>query len=189
MSRTDNELWVEIMADNEKAWNELVEKYQSLVYTVCSRSNLSNSDAADCFQQTWISLLENRHNINDPFRISAWLVTTAKREVLRFYRSSARTVPIVDNPEFVDRNSLPDEELSKLEHQAHLEIAIKELQLRCQKLIKLLFYSSEKYSYKNLARDMDLDINSLGALRNRCLRRLKKILIKNGILEELKEGL
>ncbi|MFH2049048.1 MAG: sigma-70 family RNA polymerase sigma factor [bacterium] len=189
MSKTDNELWIEIMADNEKAWNELVEKYQSLVYAVCTRSKLSTSDAADCFQQTWISLLENKHNIKDPSRLSAWLVTTAKREVLRYYRSAERSVPLEENPEFVDKNILPDEELARLESQAHLELAIKELHLRCQKLIKLLFYSSEKYSYKNLAKDMDLDINSLGALRNRCLKRLKNILIKNGFLEELKEGL
>jgi len=189
MSKTDNELWIEILADNGNAWNELVEKYQALVYAVCTRSKLSSSDAADCFQQTWISLLENRHNIKDPSRLSAWLVTTAKREVLRYFRSAERRVPLEDNSEFPDNTILPDDELSRLESQSHLELAIKELHLRCQKLIKLLFYSSEKYSYKNLAKDMDLDINSLGALRTRCLKRLKDILIKNGFLEELKEGL
>ncbi len=186
MSKTDNEIWSEILADSDKAWNELVEKYQSLVYAVCTRSNLSKSDAADCFQQTWISLLENKHNINDPSRLSAWLVTTAKREVLKMYRIADRKTSLDDNTDFVDNNILPDEELTRLERQSHLELAIKDLQLRCQKLIKLLFYSSEKYSYKNLAKDLDLDINSLGALRNRCLKRLKKILIKNGFLEELK---
>ena len=189
MSKTDNKLWSEILTGSEKAWSELVEKYQSLVYSVCTRSNLSKSDAADCFQQTWVSLLEKRHSINDPSRLSAWLVTTAKREVLKMYRSAERKTSFENNIDYIDNKILPDEELTRFERQAHLEIAIKELQLRCQRLIELLFYSSEKYSYKNLAKDLDLDINGLGALRNRCLKRLKKILVKNGFLKELKEGL
>jgi len=124
MSKTDNELWSEILDDSEEAWDDLVDKYQSLVYAVCTRSNLSKADAADCFQQTWVSLLENRQKIKDPSRISAWLVTTAKREVLKLYRSAERKAPLDNEIDFIDNKILPDEELTRLEHQSQLEIAI-----------------------------------------------------------------
>jgi len=179
---TDRDLWRKTLAGDSAAWQLLVKRYQSLVYAVATRAGLSMADAADCFQQTWIALYENRHRIQDPTRLSAWLVTTAKREAMRLRR---RVLPDtgdeagIDHP---DRSPLPDEELIQIERQAHLEMALAELDPRCRQVIELFFFAPEEQSYHEIAESLGMTTNSLGPVRRRCLERLKEILRKNGVI-------
>jgi RNA polymerase sigma factor (sigma-70 family) len=178
MSKTDTELWQDILKGNADAWRILVNRYQALVYAIPTRSGLSMNDAADCFQQTWMALYENRRKIKDPSRISAWLVTTAKREALRFIRQTSKDNRDADILEQVDTGPLPDQELIRLEHQAQLEIAMKELDPRCRRLVESFFYTDEKITYDEIASMLGISANSLGPARRRCLTRLKKILLE-----------
>ena len=86
MSKSDSEIWQLILRSDKKAWEILVNRYQALVYTIPSRAGLNLADCADCFQQTWLLLYENRKKVKDPSRIAAWLATTAKRETLKRLR-------------------------------------------------------------------------------------------------------
>jgi RNA polymerase sigma factor (sigma-70 family) len=183
MSKTDTELWREVLSGDASAWREIVKRYQALVYAVSSRSGLSASDAADCFQQTWVTLYENRRKIENPSRLSAWLVTTARREAMRLRRQAERSGGEVGEDDLVDNNPLPDEELTILERQAQLEIAIKELDERCRRLIELFFFAPEEKTYEEIASILGMAANSLGASRRRCLIRLREILVRNGHLD------
>lgn len=180
MQTTDSELWQRIMADDAEAWATLIRRYRALVYAVATRSGLSLADAADCFQQTWVALFQHRSRIKDPTRLSAWLVTTAKREALRLLRRTNHVSHDDAVPQPVDPRPLPDEELQRLENQAKLESGLKELDLRCRKLVAEFFFAPESRSYEEIARSLGLAPNSLGPIRKRCLARLRKILLKNG---------
>jgi RNA polymerase sigma factor (sigma-70 family) len=183
MSRTDTELWQEVLSGSAAAWSELVRRYQPLVYAVSTRGGLSVADAADCFQQTWVALYENRKNIKDASRLSAWLVTTAKREAMRLRRQAERNRGEAGEDEPIDTNPLPDQELAILERQMQLEIAIEALEPRCRKLVELFFFAPEKHTYKQIASALGMSSNSLGPFRRRCLKGLKEILVRNGFLE------
>jgi RNA polymerase sigma factor (sigma-70 family) len=176
---SDREIWQDILDGNSEAWGQLVNRYQALIYTVCIRCGLSLADAADCFQYTWLTLYQNRHKIKNPSRLSAWLVTTAKREALRLRRISDKER--IDSGQLImsDTSPLPDEELERLEFQAQLEVSLKELSPRCQRILYAFFFESEDKSYKDIAKMLNIPFNTLGPLRNRCLKRLKKILLKN----------
>ncbi len=181
---TDSELWQAILNNNPEAWRQLVERYQSLVYAVCLRSGLPIADVADCFQQTWVSLYKSRNSIKDPIRLSAWLVTTAKREVLKAKRLKDRGINIDSAVELIMPSVLPDEELEQLERQAQIELAMIRLDNRCRKVLEALFFAPESESYESIARSLGISANSLGPLRQRCLEKLKKILEENGFDEE-----
>jgi len=175
----DEELWEKIVKGENKAWAALVHRYQALVYAVVTRAGLSFADAADCFQQTWVALYQNRLRIQDPSRVSAWLVTTAKREVLRVIR---QTRPDVDSDSLSGIKSkalLPDEEMEQLEAQAKLESGLKELDPRCRAILYAFFFDTENRSYDEIAQDLGIASNSLGPFRRRCLDKLKAILIKS----------
>jgi RNA polymerase sigma factor (sigma-70 family) len=178
--RTDVEIWAEILAGQDSAWKELVHRYEALVYTVASRANLSYGDVADCFQNTWVLLYQNRKKVQDPGRLSAWLVTTAKREALRLRRKSQRFSPLDDTPELVDNGELPDSELESLQQQHLLEKSLAEIDERCRRLLQALFFEPEKVSYDEIARSIGVSPNTLGPARRRCLDRLKKILMTFG---------
>jgi RNA polymerase sigma factor (sigma-70 family) len=187
--KPDRELWSEILNGNAKAWEKLVKRYQALLFAVSTRMGLSQSDAADCFQQTWALLFQNRARLRNPERISAWLVTTIKREALHLkLKKSGNDYPKENKSNSGITNSetglsnpkpLPDEELEILERQAQLEIALKEIGGRCQELLEAMFFSPEEKSYADIAKSLGMSSNSIGPLRKRCLEKLKVILEKN----------
>lgn len=183
MKRADRDIWADLISGKSSAWNELIDKYQPLVYTVATRAGLSMADAADCFQQTFVLLYQNRQKISDPTRLSAWLVTTAKRESIRLSRQARGVRDAEDVPEQVDDSPLADEKMEKLESQAHLEIGLGQLDDRCKSLLKALFFSPEELSYEQVAKSVGISFNSLGPIRGRCLQRLRKILEDQDLID------
>lgn len=188
MSHSDSDLWQQVLDGDSKAWTTIVKRYQSLIYAVATRTGLSQVDAADCFQQTWILLYNNRKKLQDPSRLSAWLVTTAKREAFRIKRRAGSDPGDDTANEQIDSARLPDEELLALEKQAQLESAIAQLEPRCQKLVDAFFFADEEKSYEEIAKSLGIAANSLGPIRRRCLERLKRILEENGYVEVRNSG-
>ncbi|MGB5107552.1 MAG: sigma-70 family RNA polymerase sigma factor [Candidatus Zixiibacteriota bacterium] len=183
MTQSVFELWQGVLDGDSRAWEQIVKRYQSLIYAVATRSGLSQLDAADCFQQTWVLLFNNRHKLQDPARLSAWLVTTAKREAIRLKHRVGPDPGDDNSNEQVDAALLPDEELLQMEKQAQIEGAIQQLEPRCQKLVDAFFFADEEQSYEEIAKSLGIASNSLGPIRRRCLERLKRILEENGYVE------
>ncbi len=183
MAENDVELWGNVLSGDASAWSRLVRRYQSLVYAVCTRAGLSAADVADCFQETWVALYENRRKLRDPSRLSSWLVTTAKREALRLRYQAKRGSDEDAQVDVADAGPLSDEEMMILERQAQLEIAIEALDPRCRLLIERFFFAPGKDTYEQIAASIGIASNSLGASRRRCLNRLKEILLKSGFLD------
>lgn len=179
-TRTDREIWAEVLAGSSPAWTALVRRYEKLVYTVASRAGLSYADVGDCFQTTWLQLYQARKRIQEPDRLSAWLVTTAKREALKLRRKAQRFSPIEDSPDPIDSGELPDEELERVQLQHELETGLGQLDKRCNQLLQALFFAPEKRTYEEIAKSLGVSSNTLGPARKRCLERLKKILEQAG---------
>jgi RNA polymerase sigma factor (sigma-70 family) len=184
---SDEHLWQEIQAENQEAWKALVMRYKSLVYAVCTFMGLSQSDAADCFQQTWAQLFQHRRRLADPSRISSWLVTTARREAMHLQRQSRRFVDTQPSGEIHDPDPLPDRALEELELQAQLENALRQIDQPCRKLLNLFFFADEDMTYDQIAVEMGLAPNTLGAKRHRCLAKLREILSDLGYEQERNE--
>ena len=80
MAQSDEELLRACRRGDEAAWEALVRRYQRLVYAVPRRAGLDEDAAADVFQDVFATLLENVGAIEQPSRLHAWLVTTARRK-------------------------------------------------------------------------------------------------------------
>lgn len=175
MPMSEKDIWKAIQAGDDRAWRELVDRYQSLVYSVALKVGLSMSDAADCFQHTWLALFRHRNKIRDPRKVAGWLAVTARREAVRVFRQSTNQESVSEYDQGDDM-LLPDEELELLERQAHLQNGLARLDERCQHLLRLFFFAPEDFSYDQIASKMGISANSLGPIRQRCLERLRKIL-------------
>jgi RNA polymerase sigma factor (sigma-70 family) len=184
--RSDAELWSAILADDQLAWKELVDRYKALVYGTCTFTGLSQSDAADIFQQTWMLLYKNRGRLIDPARVSAWLVTTARRESIRLRNRRKGSAEQEITSDLADSSPDPEEELILRERQAKLEVAIQALDPVCRELVRAFFFSPEEKTYEQIARSLGYAPNTLGAKRRRCLEKLKRILEQLGYLSERK---
>lgn len=160
------------------AWNELVSRYERLVYTVPLRYGLPQAEADDVFQAVWLALLNHLNALEQPERIGAWLVTTAKRETWSrrrgadYAQDAGVTVGQLAEPILAEETS--EEMMVQYERQTAVRRALLLLEEKCQKLLQLLYYTTEKVEYSTIASKLNMPVGSIGPNRARCLEKLRK---------------
>ncbi len=186
MKQTDQQLIQSCRRGDQAAWEQLVNRYQRLLYTIPRRAGLDEDQAADVFQDVFTTLLEKLDEIEQPERLQAWLVTTARRKTWRLIvnnkESRQRRGGDEDSEDemavLADDAPLADEILVRLEAQHSVRTAVAELDERCQQLIKLLFYRDEAPPYAEIARLLGTSAGSIGPTRARCLEKLLRLVDK-----------
>jgi RNA polymerase sigma factor (sigma-70 family) len=178
--------WVRAAAAGDaQAWEHLVDRYSSLVWSITRAYRLSAEDSADVFQLTWLRLMENLERIRDPRGLPAWLATTCRRACLAVLRRSQSSVT-VDNErmEWLLGGEHPaDEPVLAAEQFAALWEAFHRLSQWCQRILRALVLDPEHGppSYRLVAAELQVPVGSLGPTRARCLSQLRKLLDNGGI--------
>jgi RNA polymerase sigma factor (sigma-70 family) len=185
MVSSDSELIAACRRGDPTAWETLVLRYQRLIYTIPIRAGLDEEYAADVFQHVFVTLHQQLAKIDNPDRIRAWLVTTARRETLRLLpKHAASRVHASTDDETVqampDDLPLPPEVLQGLEEQHMVRAALEQLEEPCRKLLTLLFYHEPPPPYTEIAAALGTSPGSIGPNRARCLEKLRAGLAESG---------
>lgn len=159
---------------DELAWEALVDRYATLVWSVARGHSLDSADAADVSQTTWLRLAECLSSLREPDRVGAWLTTTARRESLRVLRRQQRHRHVETFVEWQTcETSVPlDQPLIEEERDAALWQAFDALSGPCKALLRALL-ADPPPSYAELSTAFDMPIGSIGPTRARCLDRLR----------------
>jgi RNA polymerase sigma factor (sigma-70 family) len=183
----DEQLLAACRRGDEGAWEALVLRYQRLIYAIPRRAGLDEDAAAEIFQEVFTTLLESIETIEQPSRLQAWLVTTAKRKTWRMIGRSKALRPFSSDEgeademyDLADEGLLPDEALARLEEQHLVRAALADLGGRCQTLLQMLFYAPEPPPYSEIAAALGTSEGSIGPTRARCLKKLLDVLKKKG---------
>ncbi|HEX8561098.1 MAG TPA: sigma-70 family RNA polymerase sigma factor [Pyrinomonadaceae bacterium] len=187
-TQNDEQLLAACRRGDEGAWEALVLRYQRLIYAIPRRAGLDEDAAAEIFQDVFTALLESIEAIEQPSRLQAWLVTTAKRKTWRLIGRARATRPFAADDDGVegemydlpDESVLPDEALARLEEQHLIRAALAELGDRCRALLQMLFYAPEPPPYSEIAAALGAPEGSIGPTRARCLKKLLDALKKKG---------
>jgi len=185
LDRSDAELIRDCRAGSQAAWDELVTRYQRLIYAIPRRAGLTDEQAADVFQEVFLTLFEKIDDIQQPERIRSWIVTTAKFKTWATVRSSKGLYSPESEEEMeqemanlADKTPLADEMLIELEQQHLIRTALKQLEERCQKILSMLYLSAATATYSEVAAVIGVGETSISPLRSRCLKKLEKLLGK-----------
>lgn len=157
------------------AWDQLVDDLSGLLWTVARANGLTEVDAADVVQTTWLRLAENLGRLRDPERVSSWLVTTARRESLKVLRGANRSVPVgiaVDGSTRAEDD--PSGPLLRAEQGARLWGAFSSLPVLCRALLRVLM-ADPAPSYAEVSAALGMPIGSIGPRRARCLQHLRTV--------------
>ena len=184
MQPSDEQLVLACQRGDEVAWEQLIARYRRLIYAIPRRAGLDEELAAEVFQRVCVALLERVDRIEQPARISAWLVTTARRETWHIGKRerSASVVVSLDVDEENEQSNIPDdapppdERLLRLEEAHTIRTAIDSLNERCRALLMLLFYHPDAPPYAEIAVTLGIKAGSIGATRERCLQKLLSVL-------------
>ncbi|HEX8708779.1 MAG TPA: sigma-70 family RNA polymerase sigma factor [Pyrinomonadaceae bacterium] len=186
MEQSDRDLVLACRRGDEAAWEALVQRYQRLIYTIPRRAGLNEDFAAEVFQEVFATLFEKLDEIENPEKLKAWMVTTARRKSWRLLSREKRAEGVKSSDEegemetgmLPDNVPLPDEQLIRLEEQHLVRAALAGLDERCRKLLTLLFYRPEPPPYSEIAAQIGATAGSIGPTRARCLQKLLRLLEK-----------
>src|ERR1051325_4276077 len=158
MEDSDLQLVLACRRGDQAAWEKLILRYQRLIYAIPLRAGLDEDEAAEIFQDVFTTLFQKLNDIEEPERLQAWLVTTARRKTWRTIskahgrlRSGVNAeVPADEAAAIRDEAPLPDEQLLILEEQHRIRTALSSLDERCKTLLEMLFYLAEPPSYADI---------------------------------------
>ena len=159
---------------DESAWSVIVDQFEGLVWTIARAHRLSQAEAADVTQTTWLRLVENLDRIKYPERLGAWLATTARRECLRHIRLRGRELQVEDESVFeAPTDESLDSRIIDRERSSALWRAFAGLEERCQGLLRLLS-APDPPSYEEIGAALGMPIGAIGPTRSRCLEKLRR---------------
>lgn len=172
-------------AGDARAWDDLVERFSPLVWSVCRAHRIYNEDAVDVIQVTWLRLVENLGRIRDPQRLPGWIATTCRRECLALLRRGSSSVATDEDrmEMLLGGGTSADEPLLTADEHAALWRAFGRLSNWCQEVLRALVLNAEdeRPSYLQVAAELGTRPGSLGPTRGRCLRQLRELLKAEGI--------
>jgi RNA polymerase sigma factor (sigma-70 family) len=148
-----------------------------MLLRIAARSGLNAADAADIEQVTWIQLIRHADQVRDPDRIAGWLATTARRRSQRAAMVARREIPSTDHVADGARATSTNDDVEALvlrdQYEPRLERALGGLPAPYRRVLELLSADSTP-SYEEVAQAMDLPVGSIGPMRMRALRQVRR---------------
>src|SRR3712207_4906330 len=151
---------------NAVAWQQVLNKYERLVYSIPLRYGLSRDDAADIAQNTFTILIESLDTLSEDSCLGAWLATVSRRHSWRLLERNRREVASegLDATDLVERavllgkgnaDSIEHWELNDL-----LDTGISQIGESCRELLLALYFQPELSSYAEVAERLDMPLGS-----------------------------
>jgi RNA polymerase sigma factor (sigma-70 family) len=171
-SRADPDLVAACLAGDAAAWAALLARYLDLVHGLARSSGLDEALSQDVVQEVSLALWKALPRLRRSERLLPWILTTTRREAWRQgrrRRGAARRERDQARPEA----SPPAPRLEDLEDQQAVREALAELDERCRRLLRALYFeASDVGGYDGVAERLGIPRGSIGPTRARCLERL-----------------
>jgi RNA polymerase sigma factor (sigma-70 family) len=155
----------------------LIPEVSPLLWQVARSAGLGAEDAEDVVQSSWVCLVSHLDTIREPGTITAWLVTTTRREAWKI-AATRRKTQLVDTDRLAD---IPDPQLSPEDsalidaEQRALWAALRTLSPPCQELLRIVAFVPRP-DYDAVAAQLGMKRGSVGPNRRRCLDKLGQAL-------------
>jgi RNA polymerase sigma-70 factor (ECF subfamily) len=167
-----------------RAFEELVERHQTLVAGTVARMLGSNSEVEDIAQQVFIRVWKSARRYVPRAKFTTWLLKITRNLVFNELRRTKRHahVPLQSEPGTEDPplkddvNAAPDASLLELELRRKIEEAILELPETQRMALVLRRY--EQLSYEQIAEVLDLSVPAVKSVLFRARSELRSRLNK-----------
>ena len=167
------------LAGEKTAWDDLVDQYGRLVYSIARRYGLSDADADDVFQSVFLTVMENLASLRQRERFSSWLITVTHRQCWQTARRSGCAADLA--ADLAAGGPPAEEDVFRWEQQHLVHRALETLGGSCEGLLRALFAESGPPNYGRIAEKLGMKVGSIGPTRARCFRKLERILLDLGL--------
>ena len=169
----------EYRSGRSEAMDGLVDSMTSLLWHTARAQGLTQQQAEDAVQTTWLLLVQHASSITEPRGVLKWLLTTVRREswaaARRARREDARDDLTDIAPELPAEELDPEGMVVRSQDQRVLWRHFKTLPDRCQRLLRVVALA-ERPDYAQVAEALAMPVGSIGPTRGRCLAKLRAAL-------------
>jgi RNA polymerase sigma factor (sigma-70 family) len=161
---------------DKQAWDQIVERYAPLVWSICVKLRLSRADADDVGQSVWLALVEGLAELREPAALPGWLATTTRRECLRHLHRAGRRVQVerdMSTEALPDGSTPADQELLTAERNSVLLEGLGQLDPRCRQLLVLLI-QRPPVPYTKIGDTLGMPVEAIDPARAHCLDKLRR---------------
>jgi RNA polymerase sigma factor (sigma-70 family) len=177
----DERLITACLNGDSEAWSALVSKYDRLIFSIPIKLGLSRDDASDIFQQVCFGLVSELARLRDPKSLPAWLIKVTSSRCFELMRQHGRHKALSEaQGSWLAETRTAEHLLHECEREQMIREAIQATRPRCRELIEMLFFESPPLSYEETAKRLKIATGSVGFIRMRCLRKLRKALEEKG---------
>ena len=155
-------------------WPKIVERHGPMVWKTAMRLVGNEADAADCFQNVFVSALKvtRRENVtNWPGLLSRIAMTESIELLRRRYRHRRNRESEFDEHQLAGTDTTPELGAQARELVGDLRVALAKLDRRQAEIFCLA--CMEGFSYQQIADQMKIDRNYVGVLLNRARATLR----------------
>ncbi len=167
------------VAGNEAAWDELVERYGALIWSIPRRYGLRQPAAEDVFADVCLALVRSLKTLRDPATLPQWIIKTTTRATWdvakKESRQRAQSLPESDLPA-LNGAAPPDAFVASLEAEHLVRGALRAVSGRCRQLLEMLYFRAPSPSYDEIAAQLDIARGSIGPTRRRCMDKMRTFL-------------
>jgi RNA polymerase sigma factor (sigma-70 family) len=180
----DSELIRRAKEGNEKAYEQLLQKYRIQVYNLVFRMVRDKQEAEDLTQEAFIKAFNSLASFNEDYAFSTWLYKIATNNCIDFFRKRKLQTYSLDKPikykdseiqqEIPDPDLNPEKTILANERSRIIRDAIDSLPDKYHEAI-VLRHREEK-SYEEIAQILDLPLGTVKARIFRAREMLNKAL-------------
>lgn len=164
------------------AFEEIVDRYQKMIYNVCLSKLRSREDALDVSQDTFLCAYRAIGSFRGDSKLSSWLYRICINCVVNHQRKKESIVSAEKDEDGVglelpdtDEGSDPQTALEKRERIRAIRRAIDSLPDESRQIVILREY--ENLSYQEIADMLGLEVGTVKSRLNRAREKIKKILL------------
>lgn len=170
-SREDDVLVKRAVGGNERAYRELVEKYERALYFHILKMIKDKEQVEDLVQETFVKAFDNLNTYSTDYAFSTWLYRIATNHTIDYLRKKKLQTLSIDEPvqtrdgelkmQLPDESASTDRSIIRQQRQKIVREAIKDLPKKYRKVIEMRHM--EEKSYQEIADVLDLPLGTVKA--------------------------
>lgn len=170
-SREDDVLVKKAIGGDEKAYRDLVAKYERALYFHILKMIKDRNQVEDLVQETFVKAFENLNRYSTNYAFSTWLYRIATNHTIDYLRKKKLKTLSIDEPvkardgemkmQLQDESAKSDRLIIRKQRQQMVQNAIEELPDKYRKVIRMRHM--EEKSYQEIAEVLDLPLGTVKA--------------------------
>ena len=178
---TDAEILQQFRSEQtrERAFTQLVKKYQERLYYHIRRMVIDHDDANDVIQNMFIKVWHGLNDFREEAQLFTWLYRIATNEAITFINSKKRrgAVDFDDVSHYLSQKLSTGKYFNGDEIEQKLQQAIIKLPEKQRIVFNLRYY--DEMPYEQMSRVLDTSEGALKASYHHAVRKVEEYLLKN----------